>query len=123
MHVLVLLVPVLLAYLGGNAALTLTVPVTALLSVKSAAGAGAILAGMSTAQKIEAVNLLLQRAPHIIKVLKRVDPVIGQIVGDIRARRLSAPQYHGRIIAVVNGPPNTFGVGAPVSFVYQPIGQ
>jgi hypothetical protein len=121
-HVLIALVPILLAALGGSSALTLTVPVTALLTVKSASAAGAILAGMSTAQKIEAVNLLLQRAPHIIKVLKRVDPVIGQIVDDIRARRLSAPQYNGKIVAVVHGGPGGWG-RAPVTFVYQPIGQ
>ena len=117
----VAIIPLLLAFLGGQAAATLlTVPITALLAAHSLAGAGVIVGGMSLAQKIEAVRLLVVVGQDAVKIHKDLAPLRAILIAKIR-EDLAKPD-RGRIVAVVNGGPGGWG-REPVTFVYQPTGQ
>lgn len=122
MHVLIALVPILLAALGGQTAATLlTVPVTALLSVHSLAAAGTIVEGMSIAQKLEAVNLLIGIAKNAHNAHQRLAPlheaVLARLQADVARER--GRTYHGGIVAQYVGGPAGWG-RAPIVFVYEP---
>ena len=125
MHFLIVLVPILLTALGGQTAATLlTVPLTALLSAHSLAAAGTIVEGMSIAQKLEAVNLLLGVAKNARNAHQRLAPlheaILAKLQADIaRAKASAALPQHGGVVAHHVGGPIGWG-RAPIVFVYEP---
>jgi hypothetical protein len=94
---------------------TLTVPITALLAVHSAGEAGVIIGGMSLAQKIEALRLLVSAGRDAARIHQQLAPIRAMLVAKIRAD-LAKP-YQGQVVAVVHGGPNVWGQ-PPVTFVY-----
>lgn len=129
MHFLIALVPILLTALGGQTAATLlTVPATALLSVHSLAAAGTIVEGMSLAQKLEAVNLLISAARNARNAHQRLQPlheaILAKLQADIAKARADVMLRHdrlysGEVVAHHVGGPLGFG-RTPIIFVYDP---
>lgn len=123
MHFLILLIPIVLYAIGGQAALTLTVPITALLSVHSVAAAGGIIEGMSVAQKVEAVRLLITVADDAVKRGKQLAPlhhaILAKLQAGIAKLKVDAAMPHGGITAQHVGGPIGWG-RVPVVFVYDP---
>jgi len=122
---LIAAVPILLSILGGQTAVgLLTVPITALLSVHSLAAAGTIVEGMSIAQKLEAINLLITVAKDARDTHQRFAPlheaILARLQADIaRAKAASALPQHGGVVARHVGGPIGWG-RAPIEFIYEP---
>ena len=121
MHFLIALIPIVLYAIGGQAALTLTAPVTALLAVHSLESAGVIIEGMSVAQKIEAVRLLIIVAQDAAKQGKRLAPLHRAIHQALIAKlKADARLPHGDVIAHHIGGPIGWG-RTPIVFIYEPM--
>ncbi len=81
MHgVLGLLVGFGLQVLGGHAALVLTPTVTAVIEAKSVTGVAVALEHMTQAEQIEAIKLLIDKSPDIIKALQRGKPLLRYLI-------------------------------------------
>jgi hypothetical protein len=120
---------ILLAVIGGKAALALLPVVVGLTAAHSAGAVGAVLGAMTIAQKIAAVELAIQKAPEVLSILQNLDPVVQDIVAGAQsdAQLLHTRFSHshpttklqaGQIVAVIHGGPTGWG-RAPVHFVYQ----
>jgi hypothetical protein len=121
-HFLIAMVPILLTALGGQTAATLlTVPLTALLSAPSLTAAGTIVEGMSIAQKLEAINLLLTVAKDARNAHQRLAPLHQAILAKLQAdiARAKALPQHGEVVAHHIGGPIGWG-RTPIVFVYEP---
>jgi uncharacterized protein (DUF58 family) len=112
---------ILLAVIGGKVALALLPVATGLLAAHSIGAVGVVLSTMTVAEKVAAVELAIQKAPNVIRLFQDLDPVMGAIVDDVRARRATGSST-GRIVAVVHGGPGGWG-RAPVSFVSNGCGR
>jgi hypothetical protein len=129
LHFLIVLIPILLTALGGQTAATLlTVPLTALLSVHSLAAAGTIVEGMSIAQKLEAVNLLLGVAKNARDAHQRLAPlhqaILAKLQDDIARARTATLEDFGKnvqagVVAQHVGGPLGWG-RTPIVYVWHP---
>ncbi len=82
-----LVIPFLLGLLGGHAALVLTPTVTAVIEAKSFAAVVVALEHMTQAEQIEAIKILIDKAPDIIKAIQRNKPILRYLIEQELKRR------------------------------------
>ena len=82
-----LVVSLLLTLLGGHAALVLTPTVTAIIEAKSFAGVVVALEHMTQAEQVEAIRLLIDKAPDIVKAVQKSKPILRYLIEQELKRR------------------------------------
>ena len=107
MHIVLslhLVVSAMLGLIGGQGATILTPTVTAIIEAKSFTGVVVALEHMTQAEQIEAIKLLIDKAPDIIDAIKKSKPVLRYLIEQELKRRDTS-----WVTRIPTGPPMGMG--------------
>ena len=103
-------IPLLLYLIGGKSALVLAPTVTALEAARSPAQVEAVIVAMSPAARDEAIRLIIDKAPDIVRDVRKYTPVVRALIRREIVRRRNGLPITG--VSTGSEPPT----GPPLGF-------